>query len=106
MLRQRINLGFHIITNPRAAIQNHARKFRQGQRQQLQQKNDGDYNFHWNQTFGPQVLPREKKFNQDHFLAAIIPELPKEDSNSKRRVDKKELVVHMDNSICHNGFKI
>jgi hypothetical protein len=46
------------------------------------------------------------EFNQDHFLAAIAPELAKENSNSKRRVDKKELIVHMNNSMCHNGREI
>jgi hypothetical protein len=35
------------------------------------------------------VLSSEEKFNQDCFLAAIAPELSKENSNSKQRVDKK-----------------
>jgi hypothetical protein len=26
--------------------------------------------------------------------------------NAKRSVDKKQLVVHMDNFVCHNGRKI
>jgi hypothetical protein len=52
------------------------------------------------------VLPHEQKFNQDHFLTAIARELSKENSNAKRRVDMKQLVVHMDNSMCHNGRKI
>jgi predicted metalloprotease with PDZ domain len=52
------------------------------------------------------VLLREQKFNQDLFLTAIAPELFKENSNAKRRVEKKQLVVHMDNSMCHNGHKI
>jgi hypothetical protein len=34
-------------------------------------------------------LPREEKFNQDYLLAATVPELSKENSNSKRRADKK-----------------
>jgi hypothetical protein len=42
----------------------------------------------------------------DDFLAAITPELSKENSNSKHRVDKKELTVHMDNSMYHNERKI
>jgi hypothetical protein len=46
------------------------------------------------------------EFNPDHFLAAIEPELSKENSNSKGRVDRKELIVHMDNSMCHNERKI
>jgi hypothetical protein len=52
------------------------------------------------------VFPLKQKFNQDHFLTAIVPELSKENSNAKQRVDKKQLVVHMDNSMCHNGCKI
>jgi hypothetical protein len=52
------------------------------------------------------VLPREQKFNQDHFLTATAPELSKENSNAKRRVDKKQLVVHIGNSMCYNGRKI
>jgi histone-lysine N-methyltransferase SETMAR len=52
------------------------------------------------------MLPRDQKFNQDHFLAAIAPHLSSENSNARRRVDKKELLVHMDNSMCHNGRKI
>jgi hypothetical protein len=52
------------------------------------------------------VLPREQKFNQDHSLTAIAPELSKEILNAKWRVDKKQLIVHMDNFMCHNGRKI
>jgi hypothetical protein len=35
------------------------------------------------------VLPLEETFKRDHFLAALTPELSKENSNSRRRVDKK-----------------
>jgi hypothetical protein len=52
------------------------------------------------------ILPREKKFNQDHFTAIIGPELGKENTNPKRRVSSNHLVVHMDNYMCHNGRKI
>jgi hypothetical protein len=51
-------------------------------------------------------FPREEKCNQNHCPAVMAPELSKEESNAKRRVDKKQLVVHIDNSICHNGRKI
>jgi hypothetical protein len=44
--------------------------------------------------------------NQNYFLAPTAPELSKENSISKRRVDKKELIVHMDNSISHNRCMI
>jgi hypothetical protein len=46
------------------------------------------------------------EFDHDHFLAAIAPELSKENSNSKPKVDRKELIVHIDNSMCHNGHMI
>jgi hypothetical protein len=52
------------------------------------------------------ILPREEKFNQNTFLAAIAPELCKENSNAKRRVEKNQPVVHMDNSMRHNWRKI
>jgi hypothetical protein len=52
------------------------------------------------------ILPRECKFNQDSFLAFIAPELSNENAIAKRRLDSEQLVVHMDNSMCHNGGKI
>jgi hypothetical protein len=52
------------------------------------------------------ILRLKKKFNQNHFLTSIAPELSKDNSNSKRTVGKKELIVHMDNSMCHNGRKV
>jgi hypothetical protein len=45
------------------------------------------------------VLPRAEQLNQDDFLAAIAPELSKESSHSKRKVDKGELIVQMGNRI-------
>jgi hypothetical protein len=62
--------------------------------------------FPWNRLLALDVLGRQEKFNQDRFFTTIAPELSKENSNSKRRVDKKELIVHMDNSMCHSGGKI
>jgi hypothetical protein len=46
------------------------------------------------------VLPREEKSNQNHFLADIAPELSKKSSNAKRRIDKTQSIVHTDNSMC------
>jgi hypothetical protein len=46
------------------------------------------------------------EFNQNHFITTIAPELSKTNSNSKRSVDKTELIVYMDNSMCRNGRKI
>jgi arginine/lysine/ornithine decarboxylase len=52
------------------------------------------------------VLPCEQNFNQNNLLAKVAPELFKENTEAKRRVSKNQLVVHMDNSMCHNGRKI
>jgi hypothetical protein len=52
------------------------------------------------------VLPNEEKFNRDPFLAAITPELLKENSNAKCEVTKKELMVHMTNSMCDDERQI
>jgi hypothetical protein len=65
-----------------------------------------------NHLFTGTILPgldvpfREQKSSQDHFLAIIAPELSKENPTAKRRVRKNQLVVHMDNSVCHHGGKI
>jgi hypothetical protein len=91
--------------NPRIVMQNRARKSRQGQRQQLQ-KSDGGYIFPETKLLVLDALSREEKLSQDNFLAVIAPELRKENSNSKRRIDKNELIVHMDNSRCHNERKM
>jgi hypothetical protein len=57
ILRSGMNLDFHIVTNPRAVMQNRVRK--PGQRQQLQQKSDGDSIFHDDETFRSQsTFPR------------------------------------------------
>jgi hypothetical protein len=106
MLRQGMNLGFHIIT-----IHALLCKITRGN-----PANDKDNNCNKKAlvtifftgtkllVFG--VLPREEKFNQYYFLAVIAPELLKKNSNSKRKVGKKEPIVHMDNSTCHYGCKI
>jgi hypothetical protein len=46
----------------------------------------------------------QTELNQNHFLATIARELSNENSNSKRKVDKKQ-IVHIDSSMCHNGRK-
>jgi hypothetical protein len=52
------------------------------------------------------VLTRELKFNQDHFLAMTALELSKENMDAKRKVGKNQPVEHTHNSVCHNGRKI
>jgi hypothetical protein len=44
--------------------------------------------------------------NQNHFLTTVAQKLSKANSNANRRVDQKELIAHMDNSMCQNGRKI
>jgi hypothetical protein len=46
------------------------------------------------------------EFNQDHFLAPIAPELSKENSDSEGRVDRNELIVNVDNTLCHDTRRI
>jgi hypothetical protein len=106
MLQQGMNFGVHIVTNPGTVIQNHARS----------PAKDKDNNYNKRDTVtlfvtGTKLLvlyvrPRKEKFSQNHFLAAFITELSQENSNSKRRVDKKELILHMDNAMCYNGREI
>jgi hypothetical protein len=36
------------------------------------------------------ILPRERKFNQDYFLAFIAPELVNENARVKRRLDSRQ----------------
>jgi hypothetical protein len=52
------------------------------------------------------ILPHERKFNQDSFLGFIAPELGNENARAKRRLDSKQLVVHIVNSMRQNGGKI
>jgi hypothetical protein len=51
-------------------------------------------------------LPRQQKFNQDHFRAMISLELSKENPKAKRRVGKNPLIVYVDNSMGDNVRKI
>jgi hypothetical protein len=38
------------------------------------------------------VLPHKQKFNQNHFLAMIAPELSKQNPNAKGRIGKNQLM--------------
>jgi hypothetical protein len=51
------------------------------------------------------VFPREQKSSQDHFLAITAPELSKNNTNAKRRANKSQLVIHIDNAICYHDGK-
>jgi hypothetical protein len=42
------------------------------------------------------VLPRERKFSQNHFLAMTVAELSKKNTNTKRGVGKSQVVLPMD----------
>jgi hypothetical protein len=52
------------------------------------------------------ILPRERKLNQDDLLAFVASKLSKENTRTRRRVDMEQLFVHMDNCMCHDGSKI
>jgi hypothetical protein len=52
------------------------------------------------------LLLRERKFNQDSFLAFIAAELANEHATPKRSLDGKQMDMHMDNSMCHDVGKI
>jgi hypothetical protein len=52
------------------------------------------------------ALPPEQKFNQNHFLAMNVPKSLKGNTNVKRRVGHSQLVVHMNNFVCHTWRKI
>jgi hypothetical protein len=52
------------------------------------------------------ILRRKQKFNQDHFLAVIAPEISNENTSAKGRVHTNQLVVHTDKSICCHERKI
>jgi hypothetical protein len=54
----------------------------------------------------PDVLLREQKLNQNHFLAMSARELCKKNRSTKRRVDKNQLVMHIYNSMCDFGRRI
>jgi hypothetical protein len=53
-----------------------------------------------------EALPTGMKFNQDHFIQAVLPGL----SNEKRRISRGKgfsaFSVHIDNSMSHNGHKV
>jgi hypothetical protein len=51
------------------------------------------------------VLSREQKLNQNHFPAMIAPKLSNQNTSTKRRVGKNELIKHIDNSMCHRGAR-
>jgi hypothetical protein len=89
LLRQGMNLGLHIVTNPCTVIQI--------ARGSPDKDKDNNCNkrvivtlfFTGTKLLVLDVLLREEKFHQDHVVAAIVPELLKKNSNPKRRVDKK-----------------
>jgi hypothetical protein len=45
--------------------------------------------FTWTKVLIPDSLHRERKFNQEYFLAFIAPELSKENTRAKRRIEMK-----------------
>jgi hypothetical protein len=52
------------------------------------------------------VPPREQKFNIDHFLVIVVPELCKENRCEWQAENwQKPTGFHMGNSMCHNRWK-
>jgi transposase len=51
-------------------------------------------------------LPKGTKFNQDHFIGTVLPNLSSEKRRIVRRKGLPSFSVHMDNSMCYNGAKI
>jgi histone-lysine N-methyltransferase SETMAR len=51
-------------------------------------------------------LPKGQKYNQDHFVSDILPELEPEKMRYKRRKQGRTFVAHMDHSKSHEGGKI
>jgi hypothetical protein len=55
VLRQGMNLGFRVFTNPHPVMQKYAMKSRQGQNQQLQQKERWRLYFSLERNFWPSM---------------------------------------------------
>jgi hypothetical protein len=47
-------------------------------------------------------LPKGTKFNQDHFIDPVLPNLYSEKRRIARRKGVPNFSVHMDDSMCHN----
>jgi hypothetical protein len=53
-----------------------------------------------------EALPKGTKFNQDYFIQCIYPRLYREKTRISRKTDFPAFLVHMHNSMCHNGRKV
>lgn len=51
-------------------------------------------------------LPKREKYNGEYFTTNILPQLSQEKSRRARRKPKQKLLIHMDNSRCHNNQKV
>jgi hypothetical protein len=52
------------------------------------------------------VIPREKRLNQNYFLGILIPELSRENMNARRRVGNNLPLVFMDSLMCLMHTKV
>jgi transposase len=78
----------------------------ENQAEYLCQENFG-YNFlHIDWLLVLNFLPKGTKFNQDHFIDMVLPNLYSEKRQIAMRKDLRIFSVHMDNSMSHNGAKI
>jgi hypothetical protein len=52
------------------------------------------------------VIPKGSKYNQDYFIDNLPPALNQVRIGNVRHKGMLTLMMHIDNSICHNGAKI
>jgi histone-lysine N-methyltransferase SETMAR len=52
------------------------------------------------------ALPKGRKYNQEYFIEYILPLLSRQKSLNRRQKPPLDFIVHMDNSMCHNGREI
>jgi hypothetical protein len=52
------------------------------------------------------ILSKGSKFNQVYFIDYIFSDLKRENLNFHRWIPQATFWVHMDNSMCHNWWKV
>jgi hypothetical protein len=62
--------------------------------------------FHFKEFLILDALPKIVKFTQDYFLSELLPQLDNEKHHVTCYKQTTNFVMHMGNSICHNGPKV
>jgi hypothetical protein len=83
----------------------HPRLF-QGRGKHVARKNNDNDFLHCTSLILLDVLPKGRKFNQQHFIGYVFPALKTKNRNFRRRMALATFWVHMDNSMGHNGSKV